>query len=221
MYTVTASVPFDLVLDTDIGLWKLIQNQYHNSIFFNKGVLDIRDLNVMKYLITQRDEYNPMTLFLKKEYIKDADSLYDEFIDREYFNILKYSSNTGIFDMIRRTGYIDDIMKMDIICDNDRQEKEIKERFDKYKIQPRTIINDNLSSLDMTSYGSIYVKKYKDILKYPILEGKNIIIGRYKFNFEKKFPDIPLQEITNLLMATNVVQMVDVHAIDERKLPLG
>lgn len=219
MYTVTTTVPFDMVLDIDLGLWKLIQSQYPNYNFFHKSIIEERDMNFMKYAITARNEINPLCLFLKNDYISSADSLYNEFMENHYDDILKLSVNTAIFNMIRRSRYINDVLRFDIICNKQSQKTELEKRFKKFDIKPTTIMIDDLKKLDISSYGSIYIKNIQDIFNYQKFEGKNVIIGNYRFNFEKG-TDIPLKESASQILLENPIQIIDVHCVNEKILPV-
>lgn len=221
MYTVTSVVPFEMVLDIDLGLWKYIQAQYPNPIFFRKSVLEERDMNFMKYMITMRDEVNPMALFLKPEYHLDADSLYNEFMDKHYDDILDLSVNTGIFSMMRRSKYVSDVMRFTILCKSDKEKSELLKRFKKYEIDfPIEIVSD-FKKVSLSHYGSIYVKNLRDVLNYSKFEGKNIIMGNYKFNFESGITNVPLKEIALEYSRDNPIRIIDIHTINEYKLPIG
>ena len=84
-------IPFDLVVDTDFGLIKLIQEEYRADIF-DKTVLDSDDESIKRYLV-KRTTPNPLSILTSD---KSIDEFYAQFIDREYETIFDRSVMTGI-----------------------------------------------------------------------------------------------------------------------------
>ena len=221
MYMVTSTVPFNMIVDTDLGLWKLIQDQYPNTNFFYQGLIYERDLNFMKYFMVSRLDKNPLKSLMKPDYISQADSLYDEFMDTKYDEILKLSENTGIFELICRSKGVNDIMRFTVLCKDQREVDEVLKRFNRYKVKVSTIIYEDLKKVDISSYGSIYIKDIHDFFLYNKVEGKNVIVGNYGFNLEAGINNATLLEPSRVITMSNVIQLVDIHLINEYTLPVG
>ena len=221
MYMVTSTVPFNMIVDTDLGLWKLIQDQYPNTNFFYQGLIYERDLNFMKYFMVSRLDKNPLKSLMKPDYISQADSLYDEFMDTKYDEILKLSENTGIFELICRSKGVNDIMRFTVLCKDQREVDEVLKRFSRYKVKVSTIIYEDLKKVDISSYGSIYIKDIHDFFLYNKVEGKNVIVGNYGFNLEAGINNATLLEPSRVITMSNVIQLVDMHLINEYTLPVG
>ena len=221
MYMVTSTVPFNMIVDTDLGLWKLIQDQYPNTNFFYQGLIYERDLNFMKYFMVSRLDKNPLKSLMKPDYISQADSLYDEFMDTKYDEILKLSENTGIFELICRSKGVNDVMRFTVLCKDQREVDEVLKRFSRYKVKVSTIIYEDLKKVDISSYGSIYIKDIHDFFLYNKVEGKNVIVGNYGFNLEAGINNATLLEPSRVITMSNVIQLVDMHLINEYTLPVG
>ena len=218
MYTISGCILFDLIIDTDIGLLKFIQKEFNNPNIFIPGILRERDVNIMKMIVTDRSQYNPLKTYMIEgtEAYNSADSLYSQFMEKHYEEILKLSTQTSLFDIIRRSSSMGDAVKFDIICKDELEKQAIISRFKKFKISPSVKIVKKLSDFDVSHYGSIYVKDIRDTLFFPTFEGKNVIIGNYKFNCEDNLPLVPKKEVTaKLLLLSNVVKMIDMYAIDD------
>ena len=221
MYMVTSTVPFDMIIDTDLGLWKLIQDQYPNDNFFYQGMIYERDLNFMKYIMVIRKDKNPLKSILKPDYIKNADSLYGQFMKEKYDDILSLSTNTGIYDLICRSKSVNDVLKFTVLCKSQKEVDEVRRRFKKHDIDIKTILYNDLSEIDISSYGSIYIKDINDFFLYRNVGGKNVIVGNYGFNLEAGVANSPLLEPSAEISKLNVLQLVDMYLINENVLPVG
>ncbi|MGL5327905.1 MAG: hypothetical protein ACRDD7_01465, partial [Peptostreptococcaceae bacterium] len=73
-------VEFDSIIDIDLGLLKLMKEEYNNPKFINIGYLNIPEWVIKKELIEREDE-NPLSLILHTDYIKEKDNLYNQFIE--------------------------------------------------------------------------------------------------------------------------------------------
>ena len=136
-------------------------------------------------------------------------------MENHYEEILNLSTQTAMFDIIRRSNSLGDSVKFDIICKNQLEKDFIISRFKKYNVTPSVKVVPNISEYDVNHYGSIYVKDIYDLLLFSQFEGKNAIIGNYKFNCEDGLALVPKKEITaKMLLLSNVIKMIDVYAID-------
>jgi len=217
MYTVVGCVTFDMVIDTDIGLLKFIQKNFNNPKIFYKSILDERDIIFMKHIMTERENKNPLLAVMidNTKYISDADSLYNQFMTQHYEEILELSVTTGMFDIIRRSYGVNDVVRFDIICKSECEKDLIIKRFNKYHIRPSVKVVESYDKIDILPYGSIYVKDIRDILLFPKIECKNVLIGNYKFNFELGKQNLPLAEVAEKIIIDNPIQIIDMHAIDK------
>ena len=81
MYIIKVLMPFNVLIDTDMGLWNLIQFDYRNDIFFLKGMLDMSDAH-KKYFMITRDNRNPLMTILSEPDETLANDFYSQFMDK-------------------------------------------------------------------------------------------------------------------------------------------
>ena len=174
--------------------------------FIDDIIFKMKDKILLGELL-QRKNKNPLSIAFKKEYLQSIDSLYNEFIELEFDNILKYSLKTNILDLVKT--YIETSSSaVTVICKNKSEEQFIN----KYKL--KTIICDNLSKLDISEFDSIFIKEYSKVTEFKNLSAKNIFIGRYNFNLEDD-EYTPKEEISVLVADVNIISVIDVYNSDK------
>ena len=80
MYTTDVLVPFNLIVDTDMGLIKLLEFDYSNTEYFHEGILNTEEEN-QQYLLNTRNNRNPLSIVFKKDDPELMDDLYKQFIE--------------------------------------------------------------------------------------------------------------------------------------------
>ena len=68
-------IPFDLVIDTEVGLLQTIAKKYHNTDTFYESLLDA-PVKYQIYLLNYRKRINPITAIAKE---RDNDELMDDY----------------------------------------------------------------------------------------------------------------------------------------------
>lgn len=195
-------IDFNLLIDTDYGLIKLIKTEYSENEFINVLLSKMRDKIILGELVSRKDK-NPLYIALNKDYKESADSLYKEFIESEYDSILKYSISTSLLELILT--YIEtNSCTVTVICKNKSEEQIIN----KYKL--KAIISDNYADIDISEFDSIYIKDYREILEFKFLKAKNIFIGNYRFNLEED-NYTPIKEVSLLVGDINIISVIDVY----------
>jgi hypothetical protein len=88
--------PFNLIIDTDFGLIKLISKEYRADIF-DKSILDADDRTIMALLLARPFE-NPLSILAKytPENKEELDKYYKEFMGTRYMDIIKQSALTKV-----------------------------------------------------------------------------------------------------------------------------
>lgn len=214
-------MPFDVLIDTDIGLWNLIARDYRNEIFFLPGMLDLSDTH-KKYFSIVREERNPIMLLLSEPDKSLADDFYNQFMEKEYDNILKLSPNTDVskvLKLLRKSK--SDVIRLTILCKNEKERKYIENN---NTFAYESIIVGDLSSIQLSDYGTIFLKDINDLDKFRHIEGKNIYIPNYGFNIlmdpDKVNPVIPL-DILEKYAGENEFFVYSVYNINPRDIPKG
>ena len=179
-------IPFNCIVDTDVGLIDLIKNEYRSSDMFNIGLLDsfINKKDLIKYLY-HRSTFNPIVPFMNnKEDIETADDLYNQFINKRYNDILNRSPVTGLYKLVSLLNYSNELAPM-ITYSNQIEYDIIEHNSTLNKI--KNIIIDDIAIQDL-KLNVFYFKSVIDTYFrkcIPILLSKNIIILDYDYNFDE------------------------------------
>ena len=219
MYIINVLVPFDVLMDIDMGLLKLIEFDYHNEDFFLPGILNTSETN-QKYFLITRTSSNIVESLLTVEDKELAEDLYNQFMEKEYDNILKLSCNTSICDLtlLLRTN-MNQVIRVTVLCSNEKEKKLIEDR----RISVFRIIISDPDSININNYGTIFVKNVDDLDKYRRVEGKTIYVPNYGFNVinDPNYPNPILKPDTVAKYGeNNEFEIYMPYVLDPRKIPL-
>lgn len=227
MYTIKSIIPFDLLIDTDMGVIKLCQCLFGDKkkLFYPQlmTMLGPEHTKFLQYALVHRTFSNPLSAIIREEQmiVCKPDELLDVAMKNNLHRICELSTSTAIMDMVCKSFFISEVVQFDILCENTIEEMELLSRFKKrYKTDkvPANIIIGSMEDIDTDKYGTIYLKDIRDISKYkhPI-EGKNIIIAKYSFNQEyddekEEYLELPLMDVINEYTKSNEVRFIDVYS---------
>lgn len=196
-YIIEPLFDFQILCDTDFGLYKLIKRDYYDKSVFDNNLFDSDDARFIKTILLTRKEFNPIITFCKKNVMTESEmnDLYEEFLEKEYDNILDLSSPTTILEIASRSNNTNNIVNVTILC---KSQKEI-DWVHKYNHRLNCIIAD-YNNLDLKKYDTIYIKDIYTLLLFDqeTLKNKNIIFPRFLFNLETASSkmEIPILEVT-------------------------
>lgn len=180
MYTIDILIPFECIIDIDMGLIKLLKFEYRNTDYFFPGILDGPD-DCVKLALVQRENRNPLVIPTNMQKV-DEDTInewYKQFIEREYNHIIELSPATSLADMVKLSSHnSDQVIKTTILCNTEEEEKIIQARSFG---ETQTIIADR-SHFDISKYDALYIKDVYDIECYDKIIGKSIYVANYGFN---------------------------------------
>lgn len=175
---------FDQIVDTEIGLIKVIQDKYNDRNTFYWSLLEA-PIKFKIGLLYDRKHPNPLTILAKdRDNIELLDEYYQQFMTEEYVYILKHSVVTNLYTLINEFVLVKGITPI-IVCKNELEvnylNKVNKEVFSKCEI----VINESYGKAIDDRSDIIYLKDIREVLtmtnKVPY---KNIYIASYRFNFE-------------------------------------
>lgn len=151
-------IHFDCLIDSDYGLIELIKQEYLDPSIFDIEFFKKSKIEIIKALYN-RSKDNPLSLISSLP-DNELDDLYSQFIDQRYYDILNNSVSTEIANLIELFNSVGDI-KSTILCNNEIQEKIIKETdyLRKYKI----ICCDKGKYYSTNIFNCTYFKKIEDI----------------------------------------------------------
>lgn len=189
----TSLIPFDMVLDTDFAILKLIQFKYAkdtNRHIFCEGFMTMTSPkynHALEEMLEYRSFPNPVSCPMKSEYAPIyADKIYNNLVKNHYDNILALAHRTALFDtIIRSIKFNDRSLKFVVCCDNQDEKDAILNEFKKEDVEVRCILYPDIRPNLFETVNSIYIKQFADLSKYPKINGKNIIVADYVFNLEK------------------------------------
>lgn len=197
---------FDSLIDVNYGVLRLVQIKYNNEEYIKKHILDA-DSYVLRCLLLQRKDYNPLYIALKDEYIDNAEDLYNEIIENEYKDVLKYTIPNSLFELMKMYRQTDGVINVTVLCKNEIQEQYIKQL---NKDMP--VFVGNYEDINTDKYDSYFVDYYPNILKFgnKEFEAKSIFIPKYAYNLDKGVAgeDVPIIPVSGLIADVNKVYII-------------
>ena len=181
--TLHAVIDFDFIVNTELGLIRLIKEEYRDSRAFKLDILDKSDRSILS-LLSSRNNHNPLSIISTEENMNDIDELYKNFIDTKYLDIIGHSVSSKkivtFMNMMIIVGKGNSGSDTVIQVHNDIQEKFIKTAFNikGEKIDASEILDGK---------DPIYVKDYTYFLENPFLQlvsYKNVYLFDRKYNID-------------------------------------
>lgn len=221
MYIINTLIPFNLIIDTDMGILKLLRFKYRNDKYFYKGIVCGTD-TCLQYTLINRKDPNPISIAHKYSETEHdiIDNYYNQFIEREYKDIIDLSCTTSLADVVKINELNKDkIVRITILCSNELEKNALEKR----KINSfKTIISDP-HDIDLSKYDCLYIKNISDLDKYKNVTGLSIYIANYGFNIvidpEKPNPGLPIDVITKY-SSDNELNIFTIYSLDPRKIPI-
>lgn len=207
-------VEFDAIFDTDIGIARIMNEDYNNPDLINDKVYGLSDFEY-KILFLNRKATNPIKLFLKPVYWNDADSiLYQLHNDKDiYDRILKGTTTTSIYDIIREIGIMNKGgIEVTVLCHNQQEAIYSRSVLPDYVKYETSNSWDN-SGFDVEHYDTILVKDIDTPKKFNNFMGKNLYVCKYAFNLDLTDKTFENPKSTEYTMY-HLTQAIDVYMID-------
>lgn len=206
---------FDTLVDTDYGLFKVFKKEYSKNEYVNKLLINsINDTNIFDFLNSRKEE-NILNILLKDIYRNSSNKIYNEIMTTNYIKVLEESSVTNVNTLMNNylaSGLVD----ITILCKNKIEEQTVKSKIKNVN----TITSNDFSMIDISEFGSIFVKNIKDLIQFKkYLDGKQIYLSNYPFNFEidRHYKSMPLMSVISQLGNPHFeVNVVDVYTIDDK-----
>ena len=152
---------FDTLVDTDYGLFKVFKKEYSKNEYVNKLLINsINDTNIFDFLNSRKEE-NILNILLKDIYRNSSNKIYNEIMTTNYIKVLEESSVTNINTLMNNylaSGLVD----ITILCKNKIEEQTVKSKIKNIN----TITSNDFSMIDISEFGSIFVKNIKDLIQF-------------------------------------------------------
>lgn len=214
-YTIDTAVPFNMVIDIEMGLLRLIKFEYRNKYFLYES---IENDEFAKALLMDRKNKNPLSVITEDGIPQEElDDLYNQFMTERYDKILSLSPSTEIFKLLQ-VSHKDDSVKFTIVFDDEKQEK----LFDLRKGHSFRRYTGNIFDKDIVNNNSnLFIKDISDLLNQTQqIRGKNLYLANYGFN--KRIvdgEDTPnFQDGDYERFSENTFQFITMYNIDENKI---
>lgn len=211
-YTIDPLFDFQILCDTDLGLYRLIKQDYYDRSVFSNEIFDSNDEIFIKTILLCRKLFNPLFTFCKEGSLsdKEKDDIYQEFLDTEYNKILNFSTPTTLMKVASISNNTNNIINVTVLCKSEDEVKWIK----RYNSRLKCIISD-YKGLDLSPYDTIYIKDIYSLLLFnqESIDKKNIIFGNYVFNLEDQSGklEIPILDIAKKYYIKNKFMATDVY----------
>lgn len=184
-------VSFNTIFDLDFSILRMIQAEYNNPKFVDQKIMHMTTKEVKSELLNREDE-NPISICINNKTV--ADAVYNEIMKSRFDDLLssKYITLTGIFFMLSVYSAMDNV-HVTVICKSKIEEETVR----KYHKNIKTIITEDLSTINVDEYTEFIFKHKHDPLKFKQkFNEKRIILLNYKFNTFFKdnivFPDLAI-----------------------------
>lgn len=213
-------VSFDSIIDTDIGLMRLIKSDY-NTDFFYKSIVDSPEY-IWRDLLNRRNVPNPLSIIMDDETdeeFEQCEELYNQFMEKEYSKILDLSPTGALANIVKNNIYSKDLLQLTVLCKNE-MEKNIL-----------TVKDVQYHEAIIAERKTIYPKKYEVIAEkniwnydeYIHLERNTLLVPDYRFNIFiiPGYEDTIVlpQDIIDKYTPQNEIRVYNAYALDQNLLP--
>ena len=165
---------FDVVIDLDLAMMKLIQEKYNNPNFINQDVMNL-SLHDIKETLLNREYESPLSVCIDN--LDTANSLYHELLETKYNEILNHHSPTGIFKLMEVYNKTDG-MEVTILCSS----QEEADLISKYSPGLPTLVKKH-DEINIDDYNVYFLKSLTRIFIFNgKMQNKHIFIMGYRYN---------------------------------------
>lgn len=204
-------VDFKMLINLDIGLFKLIKEKFSSSDCFDSYIINNTNIETMIYRLIN-EKYSNMIDLIKSDEYKDfsTENLYDTLIEKYYDEVYEKSITTDLLNLMN--AYImSNVVLVTILCKNKQEQQLINSVNSKF----HTLIFEE--DMNIEDYDSIFLKEYKDIVKFKNVQCKNIFIANIQNNLDNK--NMPILEISAVMGKSNNIYTVELY--DKKLNPMG
>lgn len=203
------AIAFDTIVDEDFGLIKLIFNQYLDPNVFDLDKFKRSGLEILNSLY-MREEINPLLSFTLPNISKEkADSLYNEFLDTQYDEIISRSIGTNVHSFLKSIIKSREF-EIVVFCYNKKQ-LEIANEITDFNEISKTLFNKEL-------WESTYQFYFKYLYQsYPLknVSGYHFYYSTIGPNLNKEKNDIKLDdEEIRLIRKSNYLSLYTLYNIN-------
>jgi hypothetical protein len=190
---------FENIVDTEIGLLKLINDKYHDKDTFYWSIMEA-PVKVQIWLLYIRKRKNPLTILAKDVNNKELlNSYYQEFMEKEYVYILRNSIVTNLYNAVKKFVTVKGITPI-IVCNNEMEANYLRKLDNETFSKCNIVINKRYADEITESNDIIYLKSVDEVI--PILakqQYKHIYLAGYRYNFQDDEKTMILKDYATLI----------------------
>lgn len=210
-YGMSPLFDFNTIVDTDVGLVRLISLEYLDPSIFDINYFEKPFFNILNDIYS-RDFKNPLLLFAKNKE-KDIDKLnqyYDEFICTKQKEILQLSITTGVLYVI---SYFNSVMEISnpVILYHSEEEKKILDDEPLLNQNNKVHISSMRSDIIKNSYNQLYFKYIEDAELFKDLKNKSFYFSKAGLNLNKEKDDLKESISLDQISIFNRVNIFDLY----------
>ena len=175
-------VSFESIIDTDMGLMRLIKSDY-NSGFFYPTILNNTE-EFQHLVLNLRTHPNPLVTLMdinNDDELETANDLLRQFKDEEYQKILDLSPPATFNTILSSNMYSKDLFKPTVICRSQAEADILKVK----EINAEPLICNDLKNISIKKYQVITVKDVSELDNFVNIERKSIYVPDYRFNVKR------------------------------------
>lgn len=171
---------FETVVDVDLSVVMYIIDNMDNSNYIDLNLLKhATTLNGIENRLLFRENINPLSIIIKKEYQDSIDDIYNEIMEYHKQEIIDKALPTDLLSFCNLGSTITGVVNNHVNCKDKIEEAYI------HKMTERVITK--LNQFDVTSYNTLYAKSVDNLFNYQNLANKKIFILNARYNMMKDF----------------------------------
>ena len=195
-------IDFDLIIESDFGLIKFIQQNYMDERAFKLDILNSPDQKIIE-LLYSRENRNPLSIISTDENLDNIDNLYQSFFETYKREILRLSitqKSINTFLRLMGEGSTNLGIAPNIAVNDDIEKKFIEHRYDGFNFVYKNDI-DTIASKD-----AFYIKDYAIFQNVPIetIRGKKIYLLPLEYSINRftnpQSPEYILNEVNEFVL---------------------
>lgn len=207
-------IPFNVLINTDIGVLKTVQNKFNNKDLIDDKIYYNSDNRIL-YHILNRNHPNVLSLVIRDYENYNINKTLDDLYEENTNDILEHSSFTNIINICIVGGSITSL-NIDIWCRNEIEKQFIMKNTSYFKCSFNPVIKDSMKDFNFDKYDSVFIESVlniKDIL--PKLIGKSLYILKARYNLDMLDSIYSIPRYITEVIPESMISLVSPYVMDE------
>lgn len=196
-------VDFDIMIDIDMAIYKLIRKKYKNNDYVDKKIISLKSEYDAIYLMINRKELNPLSVLMPNF---DTSKLYKSLFTNKN-DLLSFAKPTDIFYLMNTFKNNASSVNITVHC-NDEIEYNYFNDISKMIGSKYKVICSSKEETSLKEYTVIYIKNFVDLVKFKDLDAKNVYIANTLYNTFDMLKNI---EMLKTISNSNEIRTIDMY----------